>query len=185
MNKSTVIRTGVAGAVAAAGLVAGGTVMANADDSASSSTSTQTEGRDGGRGEGGRGGAKDGVGVRDTAAFATALGVSEDDLTAALASIRADLKAARADTDEDAEGERPDRSVRQAALASALADELDISEDKVTSALDGLRDDATSDRRSKLTERLDTAVDDADLTEADKAAVLKAFDAGVLGGGPR
>lgn len=175
MNKSTAIRTGVAGAVAAAGLVAGGTVMASADDDASSGTYAQSEGR----GQGGHGG-KGGFGGRDTAAFATALGVSEDDLTAAIKTVREDLKA-----DKDGEivaGGRPERAARQAALAAALAAELDISEDKVTSVLEDLRADATADRRTKLSERLDAAVGAADLTADDKAAVLKAFDAGILGG---
>lgn len=173
MDKSTVIRTGVAGAVAAAGLVVGGTAIASADDQPSASSETQSAARGPG-GHGGKGGP--GIGVRDAAAFAKALDVSEDDLTAAFKAVREDLKG-----DKSADGDRVAREVRQAALAAALAEELDISPDTVTSALEDLRSDATADRRTKLSERLDTAVDGGDLTDTDKASVLKAFDAGVLG----
>ncbi|MFC7502794.1 hypothetical protein, partial [Nocardioides sp. GCM10030258] len=68
------------------------------------------------------------------------------------------------------------------ALAKALADELGLDEAKVADALDTLRDAQKAERRTDLSERLDTAVKDGDLTDADKASVLKAYDAGVLGG---
>lgn len=171
MNKSTVVRTGVAVAVAAAGLVVGGTALASADDQTTTTSETQRESRGPG-GHGGKGGA--GIGVRDTAAFAEALGVSEDDLKAAFTAVREDLKA-----DKPSESDRADR---QAALVAALATELDLPADTISSALEDLKGDATADRRSALSERLDGAVADGDLTDADTAAVLKAFDAGVLGG---
>lgn len=66
-------------------------------------------------------------------------------------------------------------------MASALADELGVSEQKVTDALDSMDADHMADARSVMADRLDTAVADGSLTEADKQAVLEAFDVGVLG----
>ena len=59
---------------------------------------------------------------------------------------------------------------------------LGIDESTVSDALETLRDAAETERRTALGERLDQAVEDGDLTDADKESVLKAFDAGVLGG---
>ena len=90
--------------------------------------------------------------------------------------------------DRPAAGEQPtpptdeERAEREAAFATALAKALGLSEDKVSDALDTVRAAREADRRQELGERLDTAVEDGDLTAADKASVLKAFDAGVLGG---
>ncbi len=172
MDKNTMMRTGVAGAVAAAGLVVGGVAVASADDEAKSSS--RSDGQKGGH----RGG--QGFGVRGTGAVAESLGVSEDKLTAALKAVREDLKG-----DKSADGERPARGERQAAMAAALATELGISESKVTAALEEQRTERSADQRTALSERLDTAVTAGDLTASDKASVLKAFDAGVLGGGSR
>ena len=70
-----------------------------------------------------------------------------------------------------------------------LAEALDLSEEKVAAALEDLRAAHEAEERTALSERLDAAVEAGDLTAADKASVLKAFDAGVLGGpgghGPR
>ena len=179
MNRNTVIRTGVAGAVAAAGLVVGGVAMANADDSAPAGSYSDGPKGAGPMGDGHRGGP--GAGMHDTAAFAKALGVSEAKLTAALKVVRPDVMG-----DKPAAGERPDPAARETAMAAALAKELGISEAKVTAALTDLRAAGTADRRAELSTRLDTSVKAGDLTAADKASVLKAFDAGVLGGpGPR
>lgn len=173
-----------AAALLAAGAVAGGataaTLSASADDSGSGASATAGAGEGRGPGGHGRGGAH-----VDTAALAKALGVSEDELAGALDAVRDELKPDAAD--RPADGERPEppteaeREERSAAFAKALADELGIDEAKVSDALETLRTAARTEHRSELGERLDQAIEDGDLTDADKASVLKAYDAGVLG----
>ncbi|WP_202033311.1 hypothetical protein [Nocardioides sp. WS12] len=176
-----------AAALLAAGAVAGGvtaaSLTATADDSTTSDSSPSADARPGPGGPGGHG--RGGAHV-DTAALAKALGVTEDKLTAALKAVREDLKPA--DGEKPAAGEKPtpptdeERADRQAALAKALADELGLDESKVADALDTVQAAHKAERRTDLSERLDMAVKDGDLTSADKASVLKAYDAGVLGG---
>ncbi|KRA37578.1 MULTISPECIES: hypothetical protein [unclassified Nocardioides] len=174
-----------AAALLAAGAVAGGvtaaTLTATADGTTSGDSSASAAARPGPGGPGGHG--RGGAHV-DTAALAKALGVTEDKLTAAFEAVREDLEPA----EKPAEGEKPtpptdeERADRQAALAKALADELGLDESKVADALDTVRAAEKAERRTDLSDRLDTAVKDGDLTSADKASVLKAYDAGVLGG---
>ncbi|MBM0127737.1 hypothetical protein IMY96_23545 [Pimelobacter simplex] len=177
-----------AAALLAAGAVAGGvtatTLAASADDTTSTPSATSTDpGRDGRPGPGGPGGRG-----LDAAALAEALGVSEDELSAALDAVRDQLRPDGAE--RPAEGEEPtpptgaERAEREAALATALATELGIDEAKVSAALDEVRAAHDAERRQALSERLDEAVADGDLTAGDKASVLKAYDAGLLGGGP-
>lgn len=179
-----------AAALLAAGAVAGGvtaaTLTATADDTTSGDSSASADARPGPGGPGGGPGGGHGRGGAhvDTAALAKALGVTEDKLAAAFEAVREDLKPA----EKPADGERPtpptdeERADRQAALAKALADELGLDESKVADALDTVRAAEKAERRTDLSDRLDTAVEDGDLTSADKASVLKAYDAGVLGG---
>ena len=65
-----------------------------------------------------------------------------------------------------------------------LAKELGIDEAKVTAALEKVKAAHEAEHKTELTARLDAAVTAGDLTASDKASVLKAFDAGVLQGGP-
>lgn len=184
-----------AAALLAAGAVAGGataaTLSANAADdtgsgsSGSSGSSSAASAPAGERGPGGPGGHGRGPGV-DAAALAKALGVSEDKLSDALDTAR---EATRPDdADKPAAGEKPtppteaERAEREAAFAAALAKALGLDEDKVSDALDTVRAARDAERRTDLAERLDQAVSDGDLTAGDKASVLKAYDAGVLGG---
>lgn len=67
-------------------------------------------------------------------------------------------------------------------LGADLAKELGVSETKLADAMEAVHGAAQADRRDHLSERLSDAVDSGDLTDADKASVLKAFDMGVLGG---
>lgn len=177
-----------AAALLAAGAVAGGvtatTLAATADDTTSIPSATSTDpGQDGRPGPGGPGAHGRGL---DAAALAKALGVSEDEVTAALDAVRDQLEPD--DAAKPAEGERPtpptdaERAEREAALAKALATELGLDEAKVTAALDEVRTAHEAERRQDLADRLDQAVTDGDLTADDKASVLKAYDAGVLGG---
>lgn len=169
MDRSTIVRTGVAGAIAGLGLTVGGVAMANAD--APSTTSQQPgpgPGRDGGR-------------LATT--LAKQLGLSEAKVKAALDALREDQRPA-----EPSSGTRPsppteaERNARQAAFIKALAAKLDVSEAKVRAALAVARAEARATERSNLETRLDAAVKAGTLTDADEASVLKAFDAGVIGG---
>ena len=179
-----------AAALLAAGAVAGGatatTLSATADDTTTGDSSSSADVRPGPGGPG-RPGAHVRGGLHvDAAALAEALGVTEDELTAAFDAIREELKPA--DGERPANGELPtpptdeERADRHAALAKALADELGLDESKVADALDTVRAAHEAERRTDLSDRLDSAVEDGDLTSADKASVLKAYDAGVLGG---
>ncbi|WP_405105859.1 hypothetical protein OG559_19910 [Micromonospora sp. NBC_01405] len=87
------------------------------------------------------------------------------------------------------------RADRQSEFAEALAKELGVSKDKVTAALDkvreqnkadrperGERPDA-ADRQAALKERLNQAVKDGKLTQEQADAITKAAEAGVFPGG--
>lgn len=76
------------------------------------------------------------------------------------------------------------REEGRSAIAAALAEELGLDEEVVTTAFEELRTEHRASARTGLVERLDAAVEEGTLTEADKAAVLKALDAGLLGRGP-
>ena len=148
----------------------------------SSAPSTETPGRGGPGGPGGPGGHHGGPGGLDAAALATKLGLTEAKVTAALEKVRAAQKPSA----PPAQGATPtdtERQAREKARVTALAKELGVSEAKVQAALDAIRADREADRKAELSTRLDTAVKAGTLTAADKASVLKAFDAGVLGGG--
>ena len=163
--------TAVALSVAGAGIAVGGIGLASADDSISGEVSaTQinppTDGRGPGHGPGDRGGPG-----QLAAGLAEALGLEEPDVAAALQAVHDQL-----------EPEASTQDGTRAEMVSALAAELGVSEQKVTDALDSMAADRMAEGRSMLADRLDAAVADGSLTAADKQSVLKAFDAGVLGG---
>lgn len=133
-------------------------------------------------GPGGPGGHRGGPGGMDAAALATKLGLTEAKVSAALEKVRA----AQKPTTPPAEGTKPtdaELQAREKARVAALAKELGVSEAKVQAALDAVKADREASRRSALSSRLDAAVKAGTLSAADKASVLKAFDADVLGGG--
>ncbi len=187
MNRSTNIRRGVAIGIAGAGLAVGGLGIASAaEDGAPSESSTpaassatdtgaaERGGRDRGHGPG-RGHGPDGP------ELAEALGVSETELQSALASVREQLEPSQTDrSTPPADGEREERRDQ---MIEALAEELGLPAAEVTSAFEELQQGLADERRTVLGDRLDEAVSDGDLTAEDRASVLKAFDAGVLGGG--
>lgn len=86
------------------------------------------------------------------------------------------------------------RADRDAEFAKALAAELGISEDKVAAAVEKVREQqkpqgqpkdapkTQADRQAELKSRLDAAVKDGKLTQEQADAILKAYEAGVLGG---
>ena len=80
-----------------------------------------------------------------------------------------------------------DPKSRHQQLASALAKELGVDEQKVSDALDKLRAEKPANpprERTDLKTRLDQAVAEGKLTRAEADAVLKAAEAGILGPGP-
>ena len=168
MDRSTIARTGIAGAIAGMGLAVGGVAMANADTPETSTT--QPDARPGGG--------------QLAATLAKQLGLDEDVVKKALDAVRDDLRPTR-----PAEGTRPtppteaERTAHQAAFVKALAAKLDVSEAKVKAALAVARTEARATERSNLKSKLDAAVKAGTLTSADEASVLKAFDAQVIGGG--
>ncbi len=192
-----IARIAVAGGITAIGLTLGGVAMANAADdttassSSSSSSSSSTSSTSstsgavapGDRGFGHRGGPGGGEIAQE---LATKLGLDEEKVADALDAVRDDLPR----PEKPAAGEAPtppteaERTAREAAFAKALAKELGVSTAKVTTALEAIHTAHEAEHRDALSTRLDTAVKAGDLTAADKASVLKAFDAGVLGGGP-
>ncbi|HWI42255.1 MAG TPA: hypothetical protein VNS81_01445 [Nocardioides sp.] len=180
-----------AAALLAAGAVAGGvsaaSLSAHADDTSAPTTQAGQTGSEGPgfHGPGERDGHGPGFGA-DAAELAKALGVSESKLTKALDAVRADLEPDASTRPEP--GERPtppteaERAQHEAAFARALAKELGTTQAKVSAALAKVRATHEAEHRSDLSDRLDAAVKAGDLTAADKASVLKAFDAGVLDG---
>ena len=193
------VRTSVkiAGAAGVAALAAGiGASQALADTTTPTPSGTtrsapvqdDANGPAGGGGRGGPGhGHGHGRGGADAAALAKELGVTQAKVQAALDTVREATKSDRTAT-RPAEGAKPtpptaaERSVREKARAASLAKELGLSESKVQAAFDALEADRGAARKTELSGRLDTAVKDGKLTTADKESVLKAYDAGVLGG---
>ena len=121
----------------------------------------------------------------DLSELAAKLGVDESQLRDAMAAVRDDLKELRAAGKDDPTADRQAlRDQRQQKLADALAAELGIDSSKVSSALADLEAQHEAERDQALTDRLDQAVKDGKLTQAEADAVKKAVDAGVIGGGP-
>ncbi|WNM37438.1 hypothetical protein RMN56_19950 [Micromonospora halotolerans] len=119
-------------------------------------------------------------------AAAGVLGVGIAAPTVALADDKSPSPSASMSTDQQQQ-----RTDRQADFAEALAKELGVPTDKVTAALDKLREQrqadrperpSTEDRQAALKERLDQAVKDGKLTQEQADAVLKAAEAGVFPG---
>ncbi len=108
--------------------------------------------------------------------LASNLGVTEAQLTEALRAIREENRSATKPED------RPTHGERDAALAKALADKLGLEEAKVAQALVEIRTAQQAERAAALKERLDAAVADGTLTQAEADAVTKAVEQGVIGG---
>ncbi|MFI7521969.1 hypothetical protein [Micromonospora globbae] len=122
-------------------------------------------------------------------ATAGVLGVGIAAPTMAFAADNASPAPSASTTDD---GQRQKASDRQSAFAEELAKELGVSTDKVTAALEKLREQhkadrperpSAEDRQARLEERLDQAVEDGKLTQEQADAILDAVESGVLGGG--
>lgn len=179
MDKATLARTGIASAVAGLGLAVGGVAMASADSTATADLTASA--RPDLRPAGGH-----------AEVLAEELGLDEEVVEEALQAVHDELRPDAPDTSDGTLPEPPteeERAEREAAFAAALADELGVSEAKVTAALEALRAAAEANAeemraglRDNLVERLDAAVEDGTLTEADRTSVLKAYDAELIGG---
>ncbi len=146
---------------------------ATADSSASTDSGDKGNGKRGGHGRGMDRG-------QQVAALAAKLGVDESKVSDALTAFREANKPAAA-----ADGAKPDRSAIESSMAKSLAESLGMEESAITAALEELRTEAQSERATALKTKLDTAVTDGKLTQAEADAVTKAFEQGVIGGGGR
>ncbi len=116
-------------------------------------------------------------------AAAGVLGVGIAAPTVALADDKSPTPSASTTTDHGSD--------RQQEFAEALAKELGVPTEKVTAALEKIREQrqgdrpeppSTEDRQARLKERLDQAVKDGKLTQEQADAVLKAVESGVFPG---
>lgn len=179
MDKSTAARLGIAGAVTSVGLAAGGIAMASAESTADTPASSQPHpgGLRGDRGQ-----------IAEV--LAKELGLDKEVVQKALDEVRTDTsKSTDGSKTKPTPPTAAERTERQAALAKALAKKLGVSEAKVKAALtvankqaDADRQERRADSRANLVTRLDAAVKAGTLTKSDKASVLKAFDAKLIGG---
>ena len=181
VSKKTVVAAAAGVAALGAGLGIAGVAAADptptpsptatASGSPSSGTDRPGEGRH-------RGGFRDGAQLTE---LAGKLGVSEEQLREALSSIREENRSTTPKSDQTPEQ-------RDAALAKALAEKLKLDEAKVTQALTEIRAARQAEQAAALKERLDAAVADGKLTQAEADAVTKAVEQGVInvgGRGPR
>lgn len=180
------IALGASTAAVALGVSLGATGMAWATTtpapSASSSAVAGTSSDSGSTGErmkDGRGGhGLRGVHVADLAAK---LGVDETSVSDALQAAR-DAAMATSGTET---GEKPDREAMEASLAVSLADSLGLKQAAVQTAIDELKAEKEAERAAALQERLNAAVTDGSLTQAEADGAAKAVELGLIGGGKR
>jgi DNA-binding MarR family transcriptional regulator len=168
---------GAAALVVGAGIGISGIASAATTPTPAPSASASADAKTDGPGHGHKGG-RHGGGAR-ASELAAKLGVDEAKVTEALKAFRDANKPAT----RPAEGQKPDRDAMEAALAKSLAASLGIDESKVTAALEELRTEEHSGRAAALKTRLDKAVADGKLTQAEADAVAKAVEKGVIGGG--
>jgi hypothetical protein len=191
MSNGKKIALGASAAAVALGLGLGTTGLASAATttpapSASSSATAETPAEDATRGERmkeGRGGHGLRGGGVDAAELASKLGVEEAAVSDALQVAR-DAAMAGADTGANT-GEKPDREAMEASLVTSLAEALGLDEATVQTAFDELRAEKQAERSAAVQERLDTAVADGSLTQAEADGAAKAVELGILGGGGR
>jgi hypothetical protein len=115
----------------------------------------------------------------NASALAAKLGVDQAKLAEALKAFR---DANKPSTSPAQGQQRPDRTARQEALSASLAKSLGIDEAKVTAALEELRTAQQAKHAAALKPRLDQAVKDGTLTQAEADAVTEAAQKGVIGG---
>ena len=186
MSRTTKIALGLGAAAVALGAGLGVAGMASAtttptptptpSSSAPGNNSADGYGMRGGRH--GHGGAEFGARAKELAAK---LGVDEAKVTDALKAFREANRPATPPATRQP-GQKPDRAAMEKALAASLAKSLGIDEAKVTAALEELRTAEQAKHAAALKPRLDQAVKDGTLTQAEADAVTKAAEKGVIGG---
>lgn len=182
----------VAAGVITLGAGVGVATFASADPTPSTSPSTSaspstgsTAAPDQRGGPGSRGGDHGGRGQGDVElakTLATELGVTEAKVTEALKALREESKPT---AKPSAGTEKPDPTAREAALVKGLASKLGVDEAKVQAAFDTIEAARQTDRAAALKTKLDAAVKDGTLTQAEADAVTKAVEKGVISGGGR
>ncbi|WP_440086264.1 hypothetical protein [Streptosporangium sp. LJ11] len=189
-TKRMIIIAGV-GAALAGGLAVPVAAWATSPTPTPSSPSPVTPGTGHDGAEHGPRGGHGGPGVRGhhgemAAKLAEILGVDEAKVTAALEELRKEGGPGR--PPKDAEQAAPREEAGQAAVrarAEALAAKLGLTADKVAAALETLHRQRGAEAEAAMAERLKAAVTAGTLTQAESDAVLKAYRAGLLPGGPR
>lgn len=191
-----------AGTALTAGLAVPVTAWATSPTPAPSSSSSATPGtapdgtEHGPRGvRGGRGGHGDpghhGDHGERAAKLAEILGVDKDKVATALEEIRKEggpgrpAKDAEQDEQEKATPQDEQGKAAPQEMAEALAAKLGLTTDKVVAALETLQRQRGAEAEAAFAERLKEAVTAGTLTQAESDAVLKAYRAGLLPGGPR
>lgn len=117
--------------------------------------------------------------------LASKLGVDQGKVEAALKSFREANKPS-SEAKEKGEGKavrQAERAAHQSALEKSLASALGVSEAKVHDAFTAIHADQRTQRAAALKKKLDSAVAEGKLTQAEEDAVLKAQGLGLLGGG--
>lgn len=186
MFTSKKVALGAGAAAVALGLSLGATSMASAATTtpAPTATSSATAGTAAGddattdaaphEGRGGHG-HRGGI---DAAELASQLDLDEATVTEALETAR---DAARDSI--TAEGEKPDRAALESAVVAALAETLGVEEAAVRTAVDELEAAEQAERSAAVQEKLEAAVADGSLTQAEADGAAKAVELGLLGGG--
>lgn len=175
---AALVATGVGLTVVGAG-VAASTAFADPTPTPPNSSSS---GYPGGTGYGGKGsGQHRGTDTMATE-LATKLGLDQTKVSDALKAVRQDM---RNQNENQQPGQRPDPATRDADLAKALAPKLGVDEAKIKTALDEIRTAHQAQRGQALKTKLDQAVKDGKLTQAEADAVQKAVDDGIIGRGGR
>lgn len=178
------------GVGAAAGIVGIGSLLgvalANAEDTSDASTPSASSTADPGpgMGHGGRGmqdmrGHHGEMNSDMAARLAAKLGMDETTVADAITATRDALRP----SDMTERPSAADRQVHQAAFVTELAKQLGIDEATLTTAMDEMRAEASSARTADMQSRVDQAVADGTLTQAEGDAVMKAFEAGIIGFG--
>lgn len=182
MRRTKKMTLGMSAAALALGAGIGVAGMASATTTPTPTPSASVGGSTGTDQEGmGRHGGRGGHGMEQASELAAKLGVDEAKVADALKAFRE----ANRPTTPPAEGQKPDPAAREAALAKSLAASLGIDEAKVTAALQEIRSEEQAEHAAGLKSRLDKAVADGKLTQAEADAVTKAVQNGVIGGGWR
>lgn len=203
MNRTKNVALGLSAAAVALGAGFGVTGMAAATTATptpapTSSSPSATPAPDGHKLGGGRHGHHHGDRGAQVSALAAKLGVDEAKVADALRAFRDANRPAAPWADrqkpdrqkpdwqnpdwQNPDRQKPDRAAMEAALAASLAKSLGIDEAKVKTALEELRMEAQKSRAAALKPRLDQAVSDGTLTQAEADAVTKAVEQGVIGG---